>query len=65
MATVVSQDYSREGMTECQEKLVQHLRMFGLVYQRKVMVCSIHRENRLHGEMYSDNDTKDFNVCIW
>ena len=23
-------------MTECQEGLLQHLRMFGLVYQRKV-----------------------------
>ena len=33
---IVLQDYSREGLTECQEKLVQHLRMFGLVYQRKV-----------------------------
>lgn len=28
-------------MTQCQEELVQHLRMFGLVYQRKVQLPSI------------------------
>jgi transcription initiation factor TFIIH subunit 4 len=33
--STLGKDYSREGLTECQEKLVQHLRMFGLVYQRK------------------------------
>lgn len=30
------QDYSKEGMTTSQEELMQHLRQFGLVYQRKV-----------------------------
>ncbi|CAI8016686.1 General transcription factor IIH subunit 4, partial [Geodia barretti] len=34
--STLGKDYSREGMTECQEGLLQHLRMFGLVYQRKV-----------------------------
>ncbi|CAI8016685.1 General transcription factor IIH subunit 4 [Geodia barretti] len=33
--STLGKDYSREGMTECQEGLLQHLRMFGLVYQRK------------------------------
>jgi transcription initiation factor TFIIH subunit 4 len=33
--STLGKDYSREGMTQCQEELLQHLRMFGLVYQRK------------------------------
>ena len=32
------QDYSRDGMTKSQEELLQNLRMFGLVYQRKVQL---------------------------
>ena len=29
-------DYSTEGMSESQSKFLQHLREFGLVFQRKV-----------------------------
>ena len=36
MLNMFQQDYSREGMTTSQEELMQHLRQFGLVYQRKV-----------------------------
>jgi len=31
-----SQDYSTDNMTENQKRFLQHLREFGLVYQRKV-----------------------------
>ena len=31
------QDYSTEGMSESQLKFLQHLREFGLVFQRKVL----------------------------
>lgn len=34
------QDYSTENMNEGQQRFLQHLREFGLVYQRKVkFVC--------------------------
>ena len=32
------QDYSTEGMSENQLRILQHLREFGLVYQRKVHI---------------------------
>ena len=41
----VIKDYSTDGMSESQSKFLQHLREFGLVFQRKVIrtlgcVCS-------------------------
>ena len=35
---ILVQDYSTEGMSESQLKFLQHLREFGLVFQRKVLV---------------------------
>lgn len=34
---IFMQDYSTEGMSESQLKFLQHLREFGLVFQRKVL----------------------------
>lgn len=35
------QDYSTEGMSESQLKFLQHLREFGLVFQRKVQCAEL------------------------
>ena len=35
------QDYSTEGLTETQMSLMQQLRQFGLIYQRKVVLYNI------------------------
>lgn len=41
---IALQDYSTENMNEGQQRFLQHLREFGLVYQRKVkFVCNYFR----------------------
>ena len=42
------QDYSTEGMSESLLVFLQHLREFGLVYQRKVIFCPIMRMSGFH-----------------
>lgn len=43
---LLSKDYSTEGMSESQFKFLQHLREFGLVFQRKVSKhCTSFQEN--------------------
>jgi hypothetical protein len=38
------QDYSTEGLTQTQKSLMQQLRQFGLIYQRKVHFLWLHVE---------------------